>query len=84
MATNRVVGELACFEVLERLSAYLDGELSEASLRQVEVHLGGCQECTRFGGEFGEVLASLRQRLGAAEDVPEGVAARLEAALRGG
>jgi len=83
MARNRVVGELSCFEVLARLSDYLDGELDEAARRQVEVHLQGCEECTRFGGEFGEVVAALRQRLGGEADVPEAVARRLEDALRG-
>jgi anti-sigma factor (TIGR02949 family) len=83
MASSRVVGELSCFEVLARLSDYLDGELDDAGRRQVEVHLRGCEECTRFGGEFGQVVSALKQRLGAEEDVPEGVAERLEQALRG-
>jgi anti-sigma factor RsiW len=82
MATNRVVGELSCFEVLARLSDYLDGELGEAARAQVEAHLRGCDACTRFGGEFGQVLSAARQRLGLQDDVPEAVARRLEAALK--
>lgn len=82
MATNRLVGALHCFDVLDRLSDYLDGELSEEERRQVEVHLAGCDECTRFGGEFGAVVTALRERLGAASDVPSEVARRLDESLR--
>lgn len=82
MATNRLVGALHCFDVLDRLSDYLDGELSEEERRQVEVHLAGCDECTRFGGEFGAVVTALRERLGVASDVPSEVARRLDESLR--
>ncbi len=33
--------------VRERLSAYLDGELSEDERREVAAHLEGCEECRR-------------------------------------
>lgn len=82
MATNRLVGALHCFDVLDRLSDYLDGELSEEERRQVEAHLAGCDECTRFGGEFGAVVTALRERLGVASDVPSEVARRLDDSLR--
>lgn len=82
MATNRLVGAFHCFDVLDRLSDYLDGELSEEERRQVEAHLAGCDECTRFGGEFGAVVTALRERLGVASDVPSEVARRLDDSLR--
>lgn len=82
MATNRLVGGLYCFEVLDRLSEYLDGELDEVKRREVEAHLSGCDECTRFGGEFGAVVKAVRERLGAAGDVPAEVARRLDDSLR--
>lgn len=88
MASNRVVGTLSCFEVLARLSDYLDGDLEAADRAEVERHLAGCDECTRFGGEFAEVVTALRQRLGVGEegaegdDVPAEVAGRLDQALR--
>ena len=84
MATSRLVGGLRCFDVLDRLSDYLDGELGEAERRQVEAHLAGCDECTRFGGEFGAIIAALRERLGVAADVPDEVAQRLNDSLRKG
>lgn len=67
MAENRNVGGLFCFEVLARLSDYVDGELAAADKAKVDVHLAGCDACTKFGGEFGAVVKALRERLPAAE-----------------
>ena len=64
MAENRIVGGLSCFEVLAKLSDYLDGELVLADKAKVEAHLAGCDACTKFGGEFGAVVKALRERLG--------------------
>ncbi len=36
----------ACADVLERLEAYVDGELGEAEAATVEAHLDGCAACT--------------------------------------
>lgn len=80
MASEKSVGGLRCFEVLERLSDYLDGELSAEQRSKLEAHLAGCEECTRFGGELGAVVAALRQKLGAGE-VPEAAARKLDEAL---
>lgn len=80
-AANRQVGSLWCFDVLAKLSDYVDGELSADERAQVEVHLASCDECTRFGGEFGAVVTALRVKLGVADDVPAEVSERLNAAL---
>jgi anti-sigma factor RsiW len=78
---------LYCFDVLERLSDYLDGELGAPDRQCVEAHLAGCDECTRFGGEFGAVITALRDRLGhqastsSSSDVPSEVARRLDESL---
>jgi anti-sigma factor RsiW len=83
MAANKQVGPLWCFDVLERLGDYIDGELTAAQVAEVEQHLAGCEECTRFGGEFGAVVKAVRERLGvsATRDVPDEVARRLDEAL---
>jgi anti-sigma factor RsiW len=60
MKLDRKVGDLTCAQVLAQLSAYLDGELDEASLTKVRVHVAGCNNCERFGGRFGEVIQNLR------------------------
>ncbi len=67
-AAERTVAGLSCSEVLERLSAYVDGELSAAERAHIDEHLQGCDACTRFGGEFGTLVKALRTQLGAPED----------------
>jgi anti-sigma factor RsiW len=73
---------LTCTEVLERLSDYLDGDLAAEARAEVDAHLQGCAACTRFGGEVGALVTAVRERLGASDEVPDGVAERLTRALR--
>ena len=73
---------MTCTEVLAVLSDYLDGDLDAPARAAVEAHLAGCDNCTRFGGEFAAVVTALRQRLGQAPaDAPADVLARVDAAL---
>lgn len=72
MAENRLVGGLQCFEVLEVLSDYLDGDLEVGTRSKVDAHLSGCDTCTKFGGEFGAVLRALRQQVKSAEEPVRG------------
>ncbi len=58
---ERDVGGLRCFEVLELLSEYVDGELDESTVEKVEGHLLGCPNCERFGQNFGSMLVALRK-----------------------
>lgn len=81
MGSNKQVGGLWCFDVLEKLSDYVDGELAAADKAQVERHLAGCDECTKFGGEFGAVVRGLKAKLGAKDDAPADVQRRLDEAL---
>ena len=83
MKVDRLAGGLWCHDVLERLSDYLDGELSAEERQHVEAHLRGCEECTTFGGEFARTVGALRQHL-LHEDtapLPEGLRSRLLSAL---
>lgn len=61
MAEPKEVGGLHCFEVLAKLSEYVDGGLSAQERAKVEAHLAGCDACTSFGGEFQSVLRALKQ-----------------------
>jgi anti-sigma factor RsiW len=79
---EKVVGGLSCSEVLDLLSAYLDGELAARDRAQVEDHLRGCDGCARFGGELRSTVASLREHLLAVALVPPpSVQERLREAL---
>ena len=74
-AENRLVAGLHCMEVLDKLSAYLDGELPEVEVAQIRAHVAGCSTCERFGGRFADAVQRLRQ---AADPAPDpGVSARL-------
>jgi anti-sigma factor RsiW len=78
---EKVIGGLSCTGVLERLSDYVDGELSPAERAQVEMHLRGCDGCARFGGEFSATVRSLRAHLAGPTEVPREVKERLRRAL---
>ena len=49
--------------IIDRLSDFLDGELSESECREVERHLGKCPECQ-------EALASLKQTVELVRSLP--------------
>lgn len=50
-----------CQQVFDRLSAYLDGELTDEDRRAFEAHVDGCTQCSQFGAEFGAVVTALRR-----------------------
>jgi anti-sigma factor (TIGR02949 family) len=80
---ERVVGGLSCSQVLDRLSDYLDGELSPEEKQRVEDHLRGCDGCARFGGEFKGTVQALRSHLLRAPPAPVHVQERLRRAIEG-
>ncbi|HSQ62321.1 MAG TPA: anti-sigma factor [Polyangiaceae bacterium] len=63
MRGERSIGGLFCSEVLEHLSDYFDGRLSEPDRAKIERHLEGCDACERFGGTFGEAITALRKNV---------------------
>jgi anti-sigma factor RsiW len=72
---------LACREVVELLSDYLEGALPAAERARVEAHLETCPECVAY-------LAQLRTTIGALgrlreDEVPVRIAERLMVAFRG-
>jgi anti-sigma factor RsiW len=42
----------ACDLVLERLSAYLDGDLPASECRSIQAHARACARCTEVLGDF--------------------------------
>lgn len=65
----------------DKLSAYLDAELSAADRRQLEAHLSGCADCSTALAE----LETLRGRIATEADrhtAPEQLRRRIHAALR--
>ncbi len=79
--SEKVVAGLSCGEVLDRLSDYLDGELSTEARAQLEEHVRGCDWCARFGGEFRDTVRALKVHLARADRLPAGFGRRLRDAL---
>ncbi len=61
---DRVVAGLRCRDVLKLLPDYVDGELASHILARVNEHLRGCDRCEKFGGEYADLVRSLRSDLG--------------------
>jgi len=51
---------MSCAEMIERASAYHDGELSDPERRAVEQHLAGCEACRRRLADYEALDAALR------------------------
>jgi predicted anti-sigma-YlaC factor YlaD len=78
---DREVAGIRCREVLELLSSYLDGDVTESEKRRIDAHLLECDHCVRFGGDFGEAMEALRRELRRAPALDDNVARRLRERL---
>ncbi len=81
MPEQRVVAGIRCGEVLQRLSDYIDGELTPADAQRIEEHLLGCDWCEQFGGDFATAVNALRRQL-AGDDINAESRLRLRERLR--
>ena len=75
------VRELSCQELVELVTAYLEGSLPPAGRARVEEHLADCEPCCVYIEQF-ERTIELTGRL-RAEDVPAEAAEALLTAFRG-
>jgi mycothiol system anti-sigma-R factor len=72
-----------CQEAARRMEAYLDRELSDREVAEVQLHLESCDNCrARF--RFEEGLLRLVRRAGQAERAPAGLRERIRALRRKG
>jgi anti-sigma factor RsiW len=76
---DRRIAGLTCLEVLGDLSAFLDGELSEARVAELRGHLSECHECDQFGATVAGVLTRLRA--GSVAPLPPDVRERMRTRL---
>ncbi|MBI2563655.1 MAG: zf-HC2 domain-containing protein [candidate division NC10 bacterium] len=72
---------MTCRELFERLSEYVDGELSQAICEEIRHHMEGCDPCVAFARTL-KTTAELCRRL-PSQPIPPEVAADLRAALAG-
>ena len=67
--------KFTCRELVELVTAYLDGGLSRAQRRRFEAHIDGCGNCTLYLAQFRETIrltGTLRE-----SDLPPEAAATL-------
>ena len=48
--------ELPCQELVELVTAYLDGSLSRRDRRRFEAHISGCENCTTYVEQMRETI----------------------------
>jgi anti-sigma factor (TIGR02949 family) len=71
----------SCHHLLDSLSAYVDGELSEALCRELERHLADCEDCRVVIDTLKKTIELYRETITEPE-VPADVRARLFHRLR--
>lgn len=74
-------GEMQCRELVELVTAYLDGSLSRRDRRRFEAHIGGCDHCTTYVRQMRETIR-LTGRL-TERDIPPLARDELLAVFRG-
>ncbi len=70
---------MTCRELFERLSEYVDGELSQEICEEIRRHMEGCEPCVAFAKTL-KTTAELCRRL-PSKPIPPAVAADLRALL---
>lgn len=68
--------EVPCTQVLDRIYAYLDGELDDSDCAQVRKHLDECGPCLREYGLEGVVKRLVQKHCGC-EPVPSDLRAKV-------
>ncbi|MBX7097039.1 MAG: zf-HC2 domain-containing protein [Myxococcaceae bacterium] len=74
---------MTCAQVFERMSDYLDGELTAPERLAVEAHLKGCEACAATNGELKATVEALRSHLRASNEAPAALKDRLKTLLVG-
>ena len=69
--------DLDCNEVVELVTAYLDGALDESKRGDVETHLAGCDGCREHVAQIRSTASGLRDTGATGEDLPDDVRAEL-------
>ena len=73
--------EMPCQELVELVTAYLDGGLSRRDRRRFEAHISGCEHCTTYVEQMRETI-ELTGRISEADLEPH-ARQELLAAFRG-
>jgi anti-sigma factor RsiW len=71
----------ACLEVFERLSEYLDGELSPQDCAEIQEHIQDCEPCVAFLESLKTSIQAVREFRPdqSVRELPEAIKAKLKA-----
>jgi anti-sigma factor RsiW len=77
--------ELTCRELVELVTDYLDGTLPRRERARFDVHLAGCENCTRYVEQFRETirLAGTLRESDVSPEAERALLAQFEAWKRG-
>ena len=53
------MNEMACAELVEAITAYLDGTLPDADRRRFDTHLANCPDCTEYLAQMRKTIVRL-------------------------
>lgn len=67
--------DLACIELVELVTEYLEEAMSEADREQIEFHLSGCDGCTTYVEQMRQMIVTAGRLT--PDDVPPGIIDRL-------
>jgi len=70
---------MSCNEICDKLSLYIDNELSDEEMRQMEEHLKSCENCQKELEEYKDLISILNSLPD--EEPPEGYCERLHEKL---
>lgn len=79
---NRPLPELPCQELVELVTAYLDGALSDVDRRRFEEHLTSCDECVVYVEQIRETIVATGSGAVSAQALPPGLREGLRRAFR--
>lgn len=74
--------DVACRDLVELVTAYLDGALPPAEAAAVDAHLADCPGCRTYLDQMRATVAALRRA--PVQDLPDAVHARLREAFTRG
>jgi len=78
-ATHSHEMSMTCRELFERLSEYVDGELSQEICEEIRHHMEGCEPCVAFAKTLKKTAETCRRL--PSKPIPSEVAADLRALL---
>jgi anti-sigma factor RsiW len=74
--------ELPCQDLVEVVTAYLDGALGDVDRRRFEEHLGICEECVAYVAQVREAIAATGRAGAQADALPAELREGIRSAFR--